>query len=1473
MRRSGPPAVRRTRWALAAIAYLPLLWTSPGRVSADTKTYLTLDPARLLAKAPWLWDSATGLGTVSHQTIGYLFPLGPWYWLGDRLGLPDWITQRLWLGTVFFAAGAGVLALARSLRLPWRAAAVAAVAYQLSPYLLPYAARLSVILLPWAGLGWLMTFLSRALDDTSSRWRWPAAFALVVLIVGGVNATALVLAGLGPLCLLVWRVGWDRTVPAGRALGVVVRTAGLCLGVSAWWIAGLWAQGRYGLPILRYTETYEAVARAATPAEILRGLGYWFGYGRDAVSPWVDPVGAYAHNPALVLVSLAVPALGLTALARSRWRSRALPVLLVVVGTIVSVGAHPYDTPSVVGRAMRSLIGSGAGQALRSTPRAVPLVALGLALGLGVGVEALAWRRPRLRWAAPAAVIGLLALNLPSLWSGQLLTSSIERPEELPSSWPDAAALLDARDPATRVLEVPGSDFAYYRWGGTVDPVLAGLTDRDVAARELVPWGSPGSADLLAALDRRWQDRIPEPTAVAPLLRRLGVGDVVLRNDLQYERFRLARPRTMAAALADTPGLGSPVPVGQPTPNRPVDRLPLLDAEALTTAAGTPDPAPLTLYRVDDPRPVVRVEPARTTLVAGDGEGLVDVAATGALDVPGVVLYAGDLTTRPQAFDAALAGGAEVVVTDTNRQQARRWGSVREYLGATEVAGERPLRADPTDNRLDLFPGAPTGSFTTATLDGVSRVQATSYGNPITYTPEDRAVMALDGDPRTAWRTAAFAEARGERLEVEMSAPVTTDHLTLLQPLDGPRNRWITAVRLRFDGRDPVDVALDDRSRQEPGQRIDLGPRRFTTLSIEVTDTNYTRLPGYAGISAVGFAEVGIEGQRATEVIRLPSDVLARVTDQALSLVLTRWRASALDVNRSDPEPALARSFSLPVVRTFDVAGTGALSPRASDATLAAVLAPTGVRATATARLGGDTTGTALATIDDDPTTVWRTPIDAPGQTLHVELPAAVTLERMRLQVVADGRHSVPTQLRIAAGAGEPVLVNLPALADGSAEGSLATMAVVLPRPLTATSFDITITAVREVRSIDADSGTSVVQPVGIAELGVPGLTATLVADDPGTCRDDLVRVDDRPLAVRLRRTAGRVVVEGCGTLTIGAGDHRLTTVAGRDSGIDLDRLVLRSPSPGVSTVAVSVPEVAVTRTGRASYRVVVSKAKAPFWLVLGQSHNAGWHAAVNGTGDLGGPTLVDGFANGWLVQPRSADFTIELRWTPQRVVWGGLAVSALAALACLALVLVGRGRALVPAATGAAWRRSDAEAPDDAASMDGSAIGAGSVVEAAPVGLPGRFAGSVRSVGAGRIAAVVLALACSGWRASVVVVLVLVAARVLPGRLARPVVLAPGLLLAAVALYVVTKQIRYDLPTDLDWPRASEAVQPLAWAAVFLVVPAHRSSRRRPPSRRPASGNDGSNVRHPAAVAADAPHRRSWPPGVRSPDGAPSDG
>ena len=99
----------------AALTFVPLSLGGRGRLNGDTKVYLYLDPIELMDRARTMWDQAVGGGTVTHQAIGYLWPMGPYYWLTHELGVPSWLAQRWWVAGIQFFAALGVLALLRHL--------------------------------------------------------------------------------------------------------------------------------------------------------------------------------------------------------------------------------------------------------------------------------------------------------------------------------------------------------------------------------------------------------------------------------------------------------------------------------------------------------------------------------------------------------------------------------------------------------------------------------------------------------------------------------------------------------------------------------------------------------------------------------------------------------------------------------------------------------------------------------------------------------------------------------------------------------------------------------------------------------------------------------------------------------------------------------------------------------------------------------------------------------------------------------------------------------------------------------------------------------------------------------------------------------------------------------------------------------------------------------------------------------------
>jgi hypothetical protein len=1414
--------------ALAALCYIPLLFTAPGEVGADTKSYLYIDPSRLLSRALSMWDPHVGLGTVTHQTIGYLWPMGPWYWFFDRIGAPDWVAQRLWLGTILFAAGAGVWFLLRTLRWEPMACAVAAFFYALTPYTLTLASRISVILLPFAGLPWMLAFTIRALRRGG--WRDPALFALVVLTVGGVNATALVFAGVAPLLWFPFAVWVTREVSLKQAAGAFLRIGALTLVTSLWWISGLLAQGGYGIEILRYTETAKVVAAASVAPEVLRSLGYWFFYGGDRLGPWIEPARDYTQRIWLLVVTYLSPVLALLAAAVTRWKHRAYFVALVAVGTFIAVGAYPWDDPPVAGSAFKSLLLSDKGLALRSTPRAVPLITLGLGVLLGAGFVSLVRDRPRLGRPVGAALLVLAIAGLPPLWTGGLVASNLSRDEALPAYWTQAAGYLDAKGDATRVLELPGSDFASYRWGNTVDPITPGLMDRPYAARELIPYGSPASADLLNALDRRLQENVLDPQALAAVARIMGVGDIVARNDLQYERFRIARPYDVMSLAARADGLGSPTTFGPVGTNDALAAVPLRD-EAYLRDAGGITYSPVAAYPVNDPEPIVRTAPVNDpVVVAGDGEGLVELAAAGLIDGHELIRYAATMAGDQAALDTELDRGASLVLTDSNRRRGRRWSTVRDNVGYTEQAGETALRTDLTDNRLPVFPGATDDSFTVAQHKDVW-AQATSYGNPITFTPENRPQAAVDGDPRTAWKTGAFADVRGEQLVLHFDTPVDTDHLRVLQPINGFRNRSITDVDLRFDGGDTARVTLDDSSLTEPGQIVSFPRHTFSTLEMTIRgdSSGRTSEPGrparYGDLTSVGFAEVDVDGRHGDELVRLPTDLLqaagAGSLEHPLTLVLARQRTDAAEAVRDDEETSIERTWSQPTARTYALTGDARASARVPDDTIDVAVDESTPQATSTRRLPGSISARASSAIDGNEQTAW-TPAFGAGpvdDTLTYALGSPLTVSHLDLAVLADGNHSVPTRLRVEGDGGTQVEVDVPPIADGT---GVVHVPIDLPRPIDGSTLRFTFVGQRDVMTTDWYSNAPIRMPLGIAELGVPGLAASAPAGpyDSG-CRSDLLTVDDRAVSVRLTGESADLLAQRpvhvslCGDdeagLALGAGDHVLRAAKGLDTGLDLDRIVLQSSAGGGAPASVgpvraeaaggvkpSEPVALVNGTSDTSFDITVTGAKpgTPFWLVLGQSLNKGWEATVDGHA-VGESTLVDGYANGWLVDPATDTVKVHLSWTPQGTVKWALIASLGGALLCLALALWRPRRLAMTAGI---------EDPQPETYVRRWVFGWRGTE-------PGGWGPALVAGGSLILWALVI-----GPVAGLVVGLVTLFAARGQNRRWMLALGAPGALLVAAA-YVVLHQIRYHPTSAFEWPGDQSAVHQVGWVAIALLV------------------------------------------------------
>ena len=985
------------------------------------------------------------------------------------------------------------------------------------------------------------------------------------------------------------------------------------------------------------------------------------------------------------------------------------------------------------------------------------------------------------------------------------------------------------------MLELPGTDFYAYRWGLTQDPITPGIIDRPWVGRELTAYGTPPGVDLLRALDIPIQESIFEPASVAPISRLFGASDVLLRMDTQYERYHAPRPADLWREFGGYEGLpalglAAPRTFGHPTPFLPDPRQPTVDEFELARSTLAPPTPPLALYPVSGARSILRVQPTAGALVVwGDGAGLVNAAGAGLLTTPGTILYASTIATHQSILGPTKAGTPMLLVTDTNRRQGSRWATTRENTGATEAAGSVPLVVDPRDTRLETFPGIDDSYRTVAEYGpDVANVRATRYGVDGAFSIGARPINAIDGDPRTVWTAGDADEVIGDRLVIDYKHPVRADHIDVTQ-LNG--NRHITRLDVILDGSLVTSAGLGESSFASPGQRIDLGgSRTFESLELRVADASVKGLVSFSGISNIGLREVTVPGVEASEWIRVPSAGLGDygTADSPISYLFTRLRANPLEGYRQDPELHLARIFTVPRPTRMILNATSRLSGTAASQTIDRFLGRAGTEqghawVDGDLYLFGDLRARPSSALDGDLDTAWVTPFGPQiGSGFRITNPSPTRVDRLRLSVIADGRHSVPTSLRLTADDGTVRDVAVPAIADAALPGAVSTVEIPV-EPFVSTGIGVTITGERAVDTKDPFTSKPHALPVAIAELGLPHLVGPLPDSLPDVCRSGLMAVDGADIPVSITGSVDAALsrealtTRPCGEqiLDLGTGDHRFTSANGLDTGLDIDQSALRSVVPGTTTAAIAgpidaqwtaLPSIVVDPTGRLSYRVSSNGASGPYWLVLGQSLSEGWTATIRGGASLGAPTLIDGLSNGWLIDPAvvGEGVIIDLLWAPQRTVNISLIISAI-----WLMLLTGS----------AAWfalrrRRLLAGFAGDTAAP--AAFNATPGPIAAPWSAPTTATPSAR----------VITVLVSGLLAGVIggAIVGLVVAAITAAASSRPkgrilLLVTPMVCMGGVAFLYVALQLRRRIPVGVEWVNGFLIAHELTLVAVFCVV------------------------------------------------------
>ncbi|WP_199195672.1 DUF3367 domain-containing protein [Nocardia sp. MDA0666] len=1052
------------RWFAGTVlaAFLLTFLQAPGNTVADTKYDLAQNPVGFLQRAAHLWSSQAPMGQVQNQAYGYFFPHGAFFSLGHVLGLPAWVTQRIWWALLILAGFWGIVRLCEVLGIGTRGSrVVAAVAFALSPRVLTTLGSISsetlpMMLAPWVLLapaalgvvgmprvraarsGWRRLLPHRpTADSVSMRGATsPAASALALALMGSVNAVATVAAFLpAALWWASYRPNrtWWRFTRAWIPL--------LILG-TFWWVVPLLVLGKVSPPFLDYIESSGVTTQWASLGEVLRGTDSWTPY----VSPERIAGAVLVTQPAAVLASGALAAAGMAGLALRSMPGRGRFTLVLIAGLVGICAGYAGQLGGPFAESVRIFLDSG-GAPLRNVHKLEPLIRIPLVLGLAhllrrvplpASVPMPVWRSAfahpeRNRMVAVAALLlAALALSTSLAWTGKLAPRGAY--DKVPAYWQETADWLARNASDTRALVVPGAPFGSQIWGLTRDEPLQALARTPWAVRDAVPLTPPGAIRAMDSVQRLIADGRPS-TGLAPTLIDQGIGILLLRNDLDPDTSRSTRPMLAHEAIEGSPGITKVAEFGNPIEVGHGDGL-VADGDLRPTY-----PA-IEIYRVSDGDsgqpadirsgpgapasfPGARTVPLNSVPVVQGGPEVLERLRRNGSGANGPTLL---------AADAARAGliPSATTITDTPMDREADFGRVDNHNSALRA----PTDARRTHNLVPDYPvpGAQPveGQWSGATVTASSSAaDATQLGGAA---PGSSTAAAFDGDPSTAWLSTSAEHAVGQWLRLGLDHPIQAGALqvTTSPAAIGDPVKWIevrtangtVAARISEPGA-PVSVSLP--------------PGRTDWLTITATRTENGTGGGQFGISEVQLFDYSNRDAPTPVTIRhrtvlppVPAGTPVRGWNLGQEFPGRSGCFDAPDRVRCSKGLALPAEEPGAFERTLDVPDPVTVAPRLTLRTrqgpaLESLLTdPERPIARGKADVG-DLRGSAFAATDGDPRTSWIAPEETVRNrtgakpTLTVQLPRPELVTGLEVTPPMGALPARPTSIAVNLGDGPQV--------------------------------------------------------------------------------------------------------------------------------------------------------------------------------------------------------------------------------------------------------------------------------------------------------------------------------------------------------------------------------------------------------------------------------------------------------------------
>lgn len=1238
----------------SVLAVTATLTNSPGRYIGDNRFEQYFNPARRAAKTLSIWDASRGLGRVREDFWpGTTIPMAAF----RALGASPILTEHLWHALVLVIAGIGMVQVLRIFR-PRIGAEhlLAGVVMSFGAFSASFLTPFSNLYFQYALAPWFVWVFYKGLHSEHS-WRWAAGLALLVLAPGNVDTPGLIYNLMPLIAVSIYAVLVERSIRFRHLVGFVARAAPLALMANAAVLVKVYqGAATYGQR-LNDTEAADISFRASSWTESIRGLGNWLSYYRDS-GRLLKPQGElYFSNWFVILCTFVAPVIALAVIWLSRWRPRIMFGMMALTSLVVLVGAYPLNEPSPLGgQVYKAFNNVTAFFVFRNTYKAGAGLVMGVAALFGCGAVAIVrrlWnRRPTRSLALVPAGLVVVAIVVTAFpfWTNNLYNPS-QQSGDLPAYWTSAFEYLDEQPDGARVLIVPETSRSRYRWGWVGDDIFDALLARPHAVATGVMLSTPLAANLLEAASNEAANPAYKAGTLAPILRRLGISRVILRNDLDWKSLNRPRPASYQG-FRDDPDFRRASAFGAAGENT------VAPDDTSTEADIEKKLPPVEIWelksRVSD---VVRVEaPQPSLLVSGDGAAWGPLATAGVLSGAGPVEYSGNV--GEDRLRELIDGGSSIAVTDTNRRRLRVLLSYEPDYSHTLAEGQDLDRTTQT-----LFTGPGTQSV--AWLPDAKTVEASGAIRPVGGSqPWYRATNAVDGDKGTLWLMRR-PEARDRSLMISLREPKEVSRAVFVVANTDKNEDGITRAILRFsDGsEEPVNLGFGALNRALDIRTVTVSfpPRTTSSVELVITESQGER-------PLVGLADVEFEGLDLREHIQVPDDIFsaaaadpdlrARVERAPLRYTFTR----SVGEGPVSEEMAIRRRFRSVGNRSFKLQGTARITTTVSDEAIDR-LAGAPVGAYGTSRADGAPENWAGAAVDGDVRTGWEPPARA-GETIVMRFPKQQVTSVSLSSVVETGVGGVKRVLVVVGDHVEPVdlVVQQPCPVAPSKACRVASLTI------PPTEVDHV-----EIRLTELEPGGA--GKVRIDEVVVNGKrNSPLPAGVLDDCHDVGVRIaDDRgdvqPVPVKITGTlgdllAGRTVTfESCGDVRIGEGWHLLDSGGG--SAIDSIGLIATDGRAEVRPIG-QRPTVEIDP--RSPTRVHVSaESQSGAVVILQQSYARAWQAKLNGEA-LGSGMPLDTL-NGWTTD-ETGHLDIEIVYGGQLIYGVGLMLTGLGVGLCLFLVL-----------------------------------------------------------------------------------------------------------------------------------------------------------------------------------------------------------